>query len=352
MTPGNNESQTHSEQQSSHFLRISEQSGDRSIMMYNELVQFRFAMSCWEKTLTPIVDSWTEGSVHPKILEGMDHFTTFLKDFNDMREFVEKGGTDKAVNKYRGKTAKDAKFFLKKQQFTGEHPKPSDFEDLLSEEFILKHDIQNGINAIRLTLDEGTDFTPERKLQIQGFLENVKAMTSGEIYPQEFYAQQIQEIVTLQLGDLASVRGIKADLYTTLNETTRNLPLSWSYIHLSRLMNNVVQNAVREHIDNLQVTVGVDDTTNWFYITFDDNGPGYDAELLGDNPFKYRLSKHAHAKGEGIGMYGIQESIKKLNGSLRTELRKDDSGAVLGSRLIASVPIDHTIPPYSLADYK
>jgi signal transduction histidine kinase/ligand-binding sensor domain-containing protein len=85
---------------------------------------------------------------------------------------------------------------------------------------------------------------------------------------------------------------------------------------LSNLINNAIKHHDPDHIDNPYVKVTVTDTPSGIKILIEDNGPGIEEEHQHEI-FKMFYRATVRTEGSGLGLYIVQETIEKLNGSIQ-----------------------------------
>jgi len=97
---------------------------------------------------------------------------------------------------------------------------------------------------------------------------------------------------------------------------------------LSALIHNAIQFA-RTHVE-----IGVDWYGDHVTLTIDDDGPGFDEEILPLLGEPYMSTRHDRRGHMGLGVFIAQTLLARTGGSVGFANRRDSSNAVLGARVL------------------
>lgn len=99
-------------------------------------------------------------------------------------------------------------------------------------------------------------------------------------------------------------------------------PINIDVTLITRVISNLVENAIKYSNDNCEVFVKSWDDEKWVYIEIADNGPGIPAEEI-QNIFEkfYRIKNDANhsIKGTGLGLYLVKYFVELHGGTIEVE---------------------------------
>lgn len=91
--------------------------------------------------------------------------------------------------------------------------------------------------------------------------------------------------------------------------------------YIDSIFYNLLSNSLKYRQLQRPLTVQV---TSWrddgkFFLTFSDNGSGFDSALLKDRIFKLHERFHTEADGSGMGLYLVKTQVEAMQGSINVE---------------------------------
>ena len=102
-------------------------------------------------------------------------------------------------------------------------------------------------------------------------------------------------------------------------EIKQDVPFMSDLIKLRMIFNNMITNAVKfqdRSKENSYLNISVDVTANMLKLVFEDNGVGIRNEDL-ERIFKMFYRADVSNSGSGIGLYIVNEAVKKLEGEIK-----------------------------------
>ncbi|MFN3840159.1 MAG: tetratricopeptide repeat protein [Cyclobacteriaceae bacterium] len=105
-------------------------------------------------------------------------------------------------------------------------------------------------------------------------------------------------------------------------QTTFNAPQCYAIpAYIDSIFYNLLSNALKyRHTERpLQVNVETTQLNGKFYLTFSDNGSGFDAQVLKDRIFNLHERFHTQADGKGIGLYLVKTQVEAMQGVITVE---------------------------------
>lgn len=106
------------------------------------------------------------------------------------------------------------------------------------------------------------------------------------------------------------------------------------------ILSNILANAIKHHYpeqrDKPSIEIEIVDTINGILIRIKDNGPGIEQKYLKDI-FKMFFRATSRTSGSGLGLYIVQETVVKLNGTI-------DVLSKLGEGTTFTVKIPNVLP--------
>jgi signal transduction histidine kinase len=99
-------------------------------------------------------------------------------------------------------------------------------------------------------------------------------------------------------------------------------PIQIDVTLITRVISNLVENAIKYSPMNATVKVKTWDDENWVYTEISDNGPGIPADEL-ENIFEkfYRIKNDANhsIKGTGLGLYLVKYFVELHGGTIEVQ---------------------------------
>jgi signal transduction histidine kinase len=126
------------------------------------------------------------------------------------------------------------------------------------------------------------------------------------------------------------IEGVIKDLQFSANEKGISVkkelsplyPISVDVTLITRVISNLVENAIKYSVLNCEIVVKSWDDDKWVYIEIIDNGPGIPGEEL-QNIFEkfYRIKNDANhsIKGTGLGLYLVKYFVELHGGTIEVE---------------------------------
>lgn len=112
---------------------------------------------------------------------------------------------------------------------------------------------------------------------------------------------------------------------------------------LRRAVMNVVANALDYARGRIGLSFGLDEGAGSFTVAVDDDGPGFSPEALEHGCERFfcgdsSRSTAASAAHYGIGLHTASEAVHAHGGTVELSNRTDESGRIVGARVIMSIP--------------
>jgi signal transduction histidine kinase len=133
-------------------------------------------------------------------------------------------------------------------------------------------------------------------------------------------SKDVNQLIEAAIKDLNFSAGQKS--ITIKKELSPLYPISIDVNLVTRVISNLVENAIKYSDENCEVLVKSWDDEKWVYIEIHDNGPGIPAEEI-QNIFEkfYRIKNDANhsIKGTGLGLYLVKYFVELHGGTIEVE---------------------------------
>lgn len=199
----------------------------------------------------------------------------------------------------------------------------SNIHDNLSQSLVISKMKVNHLqkNAATADIEDDLDFIASH---ITDALENSRKITF-ELSPPVLYQLGIIEAINWLLEKLGEKHKIKFILITDLFSTKLNETKS---ILIYRCIQEILANSIK-YSKASKVTVHIKENKTNIIITIEDNGIGFNTNILNIHRFETQL-------GSGFGLFTIKERINNLNGIFIIE-----SNLNAGTKATISIPLDN-----------
>jgi two-component system, OmpR family, sensor histidine kinase BaeS len=147
------------------------------------------------------------------------------------------------------------------------------------------------------------------------------------------------ELLTLAV-DSMRIRFAQQELRIELQLPSRALLVNADEARLRQLFHNVLENSLRYTDSGGQLRIGVQETTDWLQVDFQDSAPGVAAEMLPrlfERFFRSEGSRSRSTGGAGIGL-AICRNIAEAHGGTIEALASPFGGLWIAVRLPRSLP--------------
>ena len=211
--------------------------------------------------------------------------------------------------------------------------------------YMAAHDLKSPISNIRMVLYLLENNEEDRLLQYFPKLKELSERLQNVIggLTQILQAQsENNELESVQVSLKEVLENVKKENQQKLKECNgfineqfeSNLSLKYVYPFIFSILNNLVSNAIKYRSDKrqLEINISAEKINNQILLKVSDNGIGMDLTRFGKylfHPFK-RLS--GNTDGTGIGLYIINNLVKRNGGRIEVE-SEVDKGSVISCYL-------------------
>jgi hypothetical protein len=200
------------------------------------------------------------------------------------------------------------------------------------------HDIANPFNAF--TFATAPDFPKDADtitIVKEAFQQMNTTIENGNNLVVDNYPKKEVSLLDLQKYLKSPSMGVYGIKSTVADIPKENVKVRWSSDWFAVLFDNIVQNDIR-YADRSPITISFQVNKNppRVDIVFDDQGKGYSPDII-QNGFAYGKSA---GLGQGIAMAFHADILEKhYGGKLIPTNRFDESGKIIGGRLIVRLPM-------------
>jgi len=152
----------------------------------------------------------------------------------------------------------------------------------------------------------------------------------------KFEKLNIHELVE-HVADTAEIQLEKRNGIIELHNQAKNQMISGDPIHLTNILNNLVDNAIKYSRENPEISISTSDTSEGLRIEVRDNGIGISREhqkKIFDKFYRIPTGNVHNVKGFGLGLNYVMNVVKNHNGLIEVH-----SQTGKGSTFIITLPI-------------
>ena len=145
-------------------------------------------------------------------------------------------------------------------------------------------------------------------------------MDISKIEAKKFNIQKSQKDLNKTINDVVKKLNYFANQKNAQIETDFEtlFPITYDENLISRVVFNLVENAIKYGGDNNKVTITTRDTGDFISLVVSDNGPGIEPQSLQyifDKFYRVKNNKNETIKGSGLGLYLVKYFVEAHGGS-------------------------------------
>jgi signal transduction histidine kinase len=176
--------------------------------------------------------------------------------------------------------------------------------------------LQESVGDIDLYLPKLNSSVNQLENVIEGLSKLIHAQVNNDVKVSSIYVKkEVEAVLSYNQAKLNECGGV------LLNNIDDELSLNYIDQYFNSILSNLISNAIkyRDNQRSLQIVVRAERYDQQVKLTLSDNGVGMDLEHIGNKLFKPFSRFNSKVKGTGIGLYLINNLIRKNGGHIEVD---------------------------------